>query len=331
MSLLPITDVSKILNKQFLCKKCNFSCYFESDYNRHIKTKKHANANANAYSNAYLNVNANSNTNANANVKSNTNVNTNANTNVLELECVCGKVFKTQAGINKHKKRSCSSKDNIIMSLMRDNAEMKQLMKDQHKFIRDQQEQHIRDQQEQQKKLIEMIPLMCGGNTITNNNTTNIKQKFNLNVFLNEQCKDALNISDFIKSLQITMDDLSVTREKTLEDSVGNIFLRGLKELDVYKRPIHCTDNKRDIMYIKDEEKWEKDEGNSKLKDTINAISRKQFKSLKEWKDSDPEVEKTSSAKNGQFLLTFNHACTPIPEVGEKRIIKTIGKEVHID
>jgi hypothetical protein len=83
-------------------------------------------------------------------------------------------------------------------------------------------------------------------------------------------------------------------------------------------------------MYIQDEEKWEKDEGNLKLKDTIDAISRKQITTLKQWKDSDPEVAKTSSSKNDNFLMTFNHICTPIPEVGEKRIIKTIGKEVHI-
>jgi hypothetical protein len=243
----------------------------------------------------------------------------------IKLECECGKVFKTQNGLIKHKQRLHSGKDNIIISLMRDNAEMKELMKEQQKFMREQQEQY-------HKQLVDMIPMMCGGNTnlITNNNNTHIKQKFNLNVFLNEQCKDAINIGDFIKSLQITLDDLNVTREKTLEDSVGNIFLRGLKELDIYKRPIHCTDNKRDVMYIKDEEKWEKDEGNLKLKDTIDAISRKQITTLKQWKDSDPEVAKTSSSKNDNFLMTFNHICTPIPEVGEKRIIKTIGKEVHI-
>jgi hypothetical protein len=242
------------------------------------------------------------------------------------LECECGKVFKTQNGLMKHKKRLCfgSGKDNIIISLMRDNAEIKELMKEQQKFMIEQQEQY-------HKQLVDMIPMMCGStNLITNNNNTHIKQKFNLNVFLNEQCKDAINIGDFIKSLQITLDDLNVTREKTLEDSVGNIFLRGLKELDIYKRPIHCTDNKRDIMYIKDEEKWEKDEGNLKIKDTICAISRKQITTLKQWKDSDPEVTKTSSSKNDNFLTTFNHICTPIPEVGEKRIIKTIGKEVHI-
>jgi hypothetical protein len=244
------------------------------------------------------------------------------------VECECGKSFKSSGGLRKHKRQSCSIKDNIIMKLIKDNAEMKELMREQQKFMRDQQEQY-------HKQLVEMIPMVCATNNtnlITNNHHhTNIKQKFNLNVFLNEQCKDALNIGDFINSLQISLDDLNVTREKTLEDSVENIFLRGLKQLDIYKRPIHCTDHKRDIMYIKDEEKWEKDEGNIKLKGTIGAISRKQIKKLKEWKDSDPEVEKTTSVKNDKFLLTLNHVCTPIPENSEKRLIKTIGKEVQID
>lgn len=109
-------------------------------------------------------------------------------------------MFKTQNGLIKHKQRLHSGKDNIIISLMRDNAEMKELMKEQQKFMREQQEQY-------HKQLVDMIPMMCGGNTnlITNNNNTHIKQKFNLNVFLNEQCKDAINIGDFIKSLQITL------------------------------------------------------------------------------------------------------------------------------
>jgi len=288
-------------NKQYTCESCCFSCVFESDYKRHMKTKKHMK------------------------IKLKCTVEK-PESEINIIECECGKIFKTQNGLIKHKKRLCfgSGKDNIIINLMRDNAEMKELMKEQQKFMREQQEQY-------HKQLVDMIPMMCGNTNLITNNNTHIKQKFNLNVFLNEQCKDAINIGDFIKSLQITLDDLNVTREKTLEDSVGNIFLRGLKELDIYKRPIHCTDNKRDIMYIKDEEKWEKDEGNSKLKDTIGAITKKQITTLKQWKDSDPEVAKTSSFKNDNFLMTFNHICTPIPEVGEKRIIKTIGKEVHIN
>jgi len=342
----------------FICKECVFLCNYESDYKRHLKTRKHiknietqnnngSNANVNKHNASKMNKKSSSkksdkvhesdveflirDTNtishaANIDIKSDT-------ASVEECddgirECECGKTFKSSSGLRKHKRHLCCTKDNIIMKLIKDNAEMKELMREQQKFMRDQQEQY-------HKQLVEMIPMVCATNNtnlITNNhNHMSIKQKFNLNVFLNEQCKDALNIGDFINSLQITLDDLSVTREKTLEDSVENIFLRGLKELDIYKRPIHCTDHKRDVMYIKDEEKWEKDEGNIKLKDTIGAISRKQIKKLKEWKDSDPEVTKTTSVKNDKFLLTLNHVCTPIPEVSEKRLIKNIGKEVHID
>jgi hypothetical protein len=335
--------------KLFICKNCLFSCGFESDYKRHIKTKKHA-------KNVDLNninccddgphfptkndereedkMDPNNDINDKSNIVSNIRANAAAcdhdsgGDSEEGVECECGKSFKSSGGLRKHKRQSCSIKDNIIMKLIKDNAEMKELMREQQKFMRDQQEQY-------HKQLVEMIPMVCATNNtnlITNNHHhTNIKQKFNLNVFLNEQCKDALNIGDFINSLQISLDDLNVTREKTLEDSVENIFLRGLKQLDIYKRPIHCTDHKRDIMYIKDEEKWEKDEGNIKLKGTIGAISRKQIKKLKEWKDSDPEVEKTTSIKNDKFLLTLNHVCTPIPENSEKRLIKTIGKEVQID
>lgn len=348
----------------FICKDCVFLCNYESDYKRHLKTKKHMKKVENTNNNVSVdNKNNASKINKKSNTKKSNHIHgiyesddifliddtiaiANSNSRVIDFdikidtasteecddsgihECECGKTFKSSSGLRKHKRHLCCTKDNIIMKLIKDNAEMKELMREQQKFMREQQEQY-------HKQLVEMIPMVCATNNtnlITNNhNHMSIKQKFNLNVFLNEQCKDALNIGDFINSLQITLDDLSVTREKTLEDSVENIFLRGLKELDIYKRPIHCTDHKRDVMYIKDEEKWEKDEGNIKLKDTIGAISRKQIKKLKEWKDSDPEVTKTTSVKNDKFLLTLNHVCTPIPEGSEKRLIKTIGKEVQID
>lgn len=338
----------------FVCKECVFLCNYESDYKRHINTKKHIKNIKTMNDNSTINNSKCITTKLNKkkSYKSNythdryeeealsracasvtSNIVDQSVTPIKEIDvdinqCECGKLFKSSSGLRKHKRNLCSTKDNIIIKLIKDNAEMKELMREQQKFMREQQEQY-------HKQLVEMIPMVCATNNtnlITNNhNHMNIKQKFNLNVFLNEHCKDALNIGDFIKSLQITLDDLSVTREKNLEDSVENIFLRGLKELDIYRRPIHCTDHKRDVMYIKDEEKWEKDEGNIKLKGSIDAISRKQITKLKEWKDSDPEVTKTTSDKNGNFLLTMNHVCTPIPQTSQKRIIKNIGKEVQID
>jgi hypothetical protein len=205
-------------------------------------------------------------------------------------------------------------KDEIIIQLLKDNESMKAFMKEQNNML---------------KEMMRQINTnVSGSSTITT--TNNIKQKFNINIFLNEQCKDAINMGDFIKSLKITFHDLEITRDKSLEESVSTIMLRGLKELDVYKRPIHCTDQKRDVMYIKDEEKWEKDDGNVKLKESIDTLSKKQMFTLKEWRDSDPEL-KTNDDKRDKFVTTLNHVCTPIPETSGKRLIKTIGKEIYID
>jgi len=206
---------------------------------------------------------------------------------------------------------SSDNKNDLIIQLLKDNESMKIFMKEQNDMLKE---------------------MIANHNTTTTNNIRhkNIKQKFNINIFLNEQCKDAINMCDFIKSLKVTFHDLEITRDKSLEESVSTIMLRGLKELDVYKRPIHCTDQKRDVMYIKDEEKWEKDDGNVKLKESIDTLSKKQMYTLKELRDSDPEI-KTNDDKRDKFIVTMNHVTTPITETGGKKMIKTIGKEIFID
>ena len=298
-------------NNIYRCDVCNYTTSRDSQRKRHEVTRKHKLLITKKTNESECELN-------NANM------------------CECGKRFAFASGLCLHKKtciflKNKSTEDytnKIIMKLLKDNEEMKKIIIEQNK----QQTQimmHQQQQQQEQQQIIEMLPKICIGNITNNNNTTNIKQKFNLNFFLNEQCKDAISLCDFVKSLNITFDDLNVTREKNLEESVGSIFLRGLKDLDVFKRPIHCTDTKRDIMYIKDEDIWKKDEGNEKIKSSINEISRKHVKVLKELKDSDPEI-KTNDVKRDDFILTMNHVCTPIPDSGEKRIIKTISKEVTV-
>lgn len=214
--------------------------------------------------------------------------------------------------INECDDESSENKNELILQLLKDNESMKIFMKEQNDMLK------------------EMIANHNNTTTTTNIRHKNIKQKFNINIFLNEQCKDAINLCDFIKSLKVTFHDLEITRDKSLEESVSTIMLRGLKELDVYKRPIHCTDQKRDVMYIKDEQKWEKDDGNIKLKESIDTLSKKQMYTLKELRDSDPEI-KTNDDKRDKFLVTMNHVSTPITENGGKKMIKTIGKEIFID
>uniref|UniRef100_A0A6C0I162 C2H2-type domain-containing protein n=1 Tax=viral metagenome TaxID=1070528 RepID=A0A6C0I162_9ZZZZ len=214
--------------------------------------------------------------------------------------------------INECDDESSENKNELILQLLKDNESMKIFMKEQNDMLK------------------EMIANHNNTTTTTNIRHKNIKQKFNINIFLNEQCKDAINLCDFIKSLKVTFHDLEITRDKSLEESVSTIMLRGLKELDVYKRPIHCTDQKRDVMYIKDEQKWEKDDGNVKLKESIDTLSKKQMYTLKELRDSDPEI-KTNDDKRDKFLVTMNHVSTPITEINGKKMIKTIGKEIFID
>jgi len=346
-------------NNNYKCSYCEYECFQKKHMDQHVSTRKHKNMveeieKINEYKkkiNEY---------------KENTKIENNAEPEKKEYICnACGNVYKNMSGLCKHrhlcklqhpkqqnrqyKKHGTSQqkeavsktihnecevessaaeptelmntaipdkeKDEIIIQLLKDNESMKTFMKDQNNML---------------KEMMRQINTnaVSGSSTITT--TNNIKQKFNINIFLNEQCKDAINMGDFIKSLKITFHDLEITRDKSLEESVSTIMLRGLKELDVYKRPIHCTDQKRDVMYIKDEEKWEKDDGNVKLKGSIDTLSKKQMFTLKEWRDSDPEL-KTNDDKRDKFVTTLNHICTPIPETSGKRLIKTIGKEIYID
>ena len=289
----------------YICDDCSFSCTKNADFNRHLLTKKH-------YKKIMIFNCDDCHISCTRKIDFNRHLLTKKHAKNIKTNNSNNHVTKYDDDNNNDEQIKFSNE--VIIKLLKDNEEMKKI---------------IVEQTQQQKQIMEMLPKMCIGNIITTNTTNNIKQKFNLNFFLNEQCKDAINMCDFVKSLNITFDDLNVTRDKSLEDSVGSIFLRGLKELDVFKRPIHCTDVKRDVMYIKEEDNWKKDEGNEKLKNTIGEVSRKQVKTLKELKDSDPEI-KTNENKRDEFILTMNHVCTPIPDSGEKRIIKTISKEVIV-
>jgi len=165
------------------------------------------------------------------------------------------------------------------------------------------------------------------GNT-NNNNCGN----FNINIFLNEQCKDAINLSDFVKSLEITFENLKIVNNNNagMEDSVSSLILKGLENMDVCKRPIHCTDQKRDVMYVKEEEKWEKDEGNDKLKSSIDDISRRHVYTLKKFKDANPDI-KVGHAMHDDFIQTMNRVCTPIEDAGKKRVVKRVGKNIAMN
>ena len=208
-------------------------------------------------------------------------------------------------------KRAKNIKDKLVLKLIKDNSEMMKI---------------IRGQQEQ---INSIIPRM--GN-ITNNTMNNTTNNFNLNVFLNEKCKDALNISDFIDSLKITLDDLLFSKKNGISRGITDVMIKGLKELDVYKRPIHCTDIKRDIMYIKHEDKWHKDENHATMKNTIVKIADKERTALQQWANDNPDWIETEQ-KQIEYLTMVRSICEPIEnyENYERKIIKHIEKEIVVD
>ena len=304
--------------EKFSCDKCNFSCSKKSNYDKHLLTAKHQIL-TNTYNKAPV--------------------------KCLTFECDCGKRYKHRQSLYAHKKKcthvyiekdtSDTDSDTEIPSqeleLIEDNnVDYKnmfiQLMKQNQEL-----QQTVVEQQKQYTETInEMLPKI--GNTT--NNTTNNNQQFNLQLFLNERCKDALNITDFMRSIELNMNDLVQTGKLGYVEGMSRIFVKALKDMDVTERPIHCTDIKRETVYIKDDNKWEKDnEDNLKLKKTIRNIENKNLKMLPKWQDENPEHRNLESTKSNEFMELSIIALggDEDKDKSEHKIMKNILKEVVID
>jgi hypothetical protein len=177
-----------------------------------------------------------------------------------------------------------------------------------------------------QKQIIE---LSKERNIIVNNTNNN---QFNLNFFLNEQCKDAVNLSDFVNSLEITMDDLTYTRNQGLVEGISKVMIDGLKQLDLYKRPIHCTDQKRDTIYVRDNHQWARDEGNARMRRAFVDIANKEYFAVKKWMDLHPGWETNSRLQDFHHKMVKNvlHEIKDDP-IGERKIMKSVEREVFIE
>ena len=174
-----------------------------------------------------------------------------------------------------------------------------------------------------------MIPKIGNNNTTTTNNN-----QFNLQMFLNEDCKNALNIKDFVNSLQLTINDLTNTGKLGYVDGITRIFVNALNDMDVTERPIHCTDIKRETVYIKDADKWEKEGSeNSKLKRTIRDIENKNIKMIPKWQEENPECRIIDTRQADELMEISINALggNEEKEKLEKKIVKNVLKEVMID
>jgi hypothetical protein len=295
-----LTTFSPKTPLKFCCDHCDFKCSKKSEFERHLDTRKHK-------------------------------ILTNPDTIIskktpTKFLCDCGKEYKHRQSLFFHKKKcninttekeeneynedpNLSDKE-IIKLLIKENSDFKNM-------------------------ILEVVKSVQPNNTI-NNNTTNNNNTFNLQFYLNDTCKDAVNLVDFFDSLQVQLDDLEETAKLGYTEGVSRIIINGLNELEVCKRPIHCSDLKREILYIKDQNEWLKEDTNkSHLSKAIKLVSKKNVQQIFEWQKKYPQYKDPDSKQSDRYMEmicnTMDASSKDEQDKNMNKIIKNITKEVVID
>jgi len=297
------TESCKKVAPYFCCECCDYATSRKSSFDKHKMTLKHSNATKLTEVNKKV-------------AESCKKV---ATCQTFSCEKCC-KPYTSRTGLWKHLK-NCNEKQSdfdftdkeLIMTLLKENNELKTMMI------------------EQQNAVIELCK--NGTNNTVHNNSHN--KTFNLQFFLNETCKDAMNLMDFVHSIQLQLSDLEKVGEIGYVDGISNIIVKNLKDLNITQRPIHCTDKKREILYIKDENKWEKeDDENNKIRKAIKHVAYKNTKLLTQFREKHPDCGKSESLYSDQYnkLIIEAMGGKGLNDTEkDKKIIKNITKEVVID
>ena len=283
--------------ENFVCEKCAFVCCKQSEWDRHIARPKHIGS---TFGNKKTPKNA-------------------------EIICAaCNSSYKHRSGLWKHKKvcNGVVQEKEIIDLLIKENSEFKNIVLEMVKSNGDLQKQ--------------MIEVCKNSNTIThinNNNNNSHNKTFNLQVFLNEQCKDAMNISEFVNTFDLQLEDLESVGELGYVEGMTKIILDKLNSMDIYKRPMHCSDAKRETLYIKDENIWAKEERNNpKLRQAIKTVTFRNMKQVKKWSDKYPESLNNESRLNDKYMMLVIQSTggNGLITDSENKIIRRITKEILI-
>jgi len=290
----------------FECIFCDYYTSNKKDYNKHLLTRKH---------------------------KILINPNNNILKNPKTFKCNCGKIYRHSSTLCSHRKK-CNINDNENNYLHYDNDEDTNIQINENKFLQDLILEMVKSNSELQKNIIEMskqIQPINNTNNTNNINNINNSKSFNLNFFLNETCKNAMNIMDFANSIQLNLTDLEKIGELGYVEGISKIIIDNLKLLDVTERPVHCSDFKRDVLYVKDDDKWEKEnENNTKIKKLINSVTNKNISLIPEWKQKNPECTNINSNKSTKINKIIIETMET-DKSKEEKIIKNIAKEVLIN
>lgn len=289
------------------CTLCDYLTSNKKDYRKHLSTRKHSDSVA-------------------GNVW--TSSGNPQNPHTTKLICECSREYKTLSGLWKHKKNCCFIQNNyddkisptanqitpeLVLNVLKQNTELTNLII------------------EQNKTIMELAKNGTGQN-INMQNVNNNNKTFNLNVFLNETCKDAMNIMDFVDSLQLQLSDLENVGKLGFVEGISNIIVKNLQALDVHKRPVHCADKKREVIYIKDEDKWEREsDEKNKMRKVIKKVAYKNQSLLPKFKLEHPGCNFSESKYADQYSKLVIESMRDDDVEKQDKIIRNIAKEVVID
>ena len=293
--------MSQKIPKKFSCEKCDYKCFNKKDFNKHLNTAKHKNISNRTISNT---------------------LNPQKSPKYI---CECGKEYKARSSLWYHKKKCMhnnaennsiikSNYNSTILNLISQNNELMNLL-----VVQKEETKELIEQNKKMQQTIQEIVPKIGNNNTTNNN------HFNLQLFLNEDCKEAINFSEFIENIKITFEDLEHQAEVGYVNGVSKLFIENLRDLGTHKRPIHCTDKKRKTLYIKENNEWDKEGSQDTLKKGIREVSRKGFECLMKEKEENQEEYKDIESDFTQKCLSIHRNILPgVPQ--ETTISKVIEK-----
>ena len=276
---------------KYFCENCEYQTGNKKDFTKHLSTAKH---------------------------KKIVNDSKKRPKNATPFACICGKTYKYDTGYYRHIKK-CP----IINKEEEKEEEHDDPNDPSYKALF---MEAMKTMQLQQKQMLDMVPLI-GSN---NNNTTN-NNNFNLQLFLNDTCKDALNITDFLNSLQVQLKDLEYTTDNGHINGITNIFHTALCNMEENKRPMHCTDLKRKVLYIKENDEWKRDEDKEQIKSAVTKVVDKNIENQMEWMDNHPEILTSGSRDSNRYIKMMSESLGEGTDTEQNKIIKNILKEVIID
>jgi len=302
------TKSCKKVAQVYFCETCDYNTSRKSSYDKHALTSKHIIA-------------------TECNKTATESCKKVAESCKKLYNCECGKIYSHHSSLWKHKQLCKNEESNDILDIFSDKNIILEILKSNKEF----KDIII----EQGKNMLEMANKI-GSNNCNNNTNSNNNTHFNLQFFLNETCKDALNLTDFVEQFKLQLSDLDMVGRVGYTEGMSKLFIKNLNELDVHKRPIHCSDLKRETLYVKDKDTWEKENSeNVKLKQAIKKVEHKNIKQIPQWKEENPTADDTETKKHMEYqnilLEVMGGSTLEDDNKKHEKIIKNIAKEVAIE